>query len=114
MDRISALRNVEDALADFEAGEADLEATERRVLTVLRTYATEFEDEALSAYRASGAPSVDGLVVAAESPAQARGRQETCYRPARRTLRTPERPFPRGSRSNRSSDGSMVPVKRGK
>jgi len=74
MDRISALRNVEDALADFEAGEADLEATERRVLTVLRTYATEFEDEALSAYRASGAPSVDGLVVAAESSAQARDR----------------------------------------
>jgi len=74
MDRISALRNVEDALAEFEAGEADLEATERRVLTVLRTYATEFEDEALSAYRASGAPPVDGLVVVAESPAQARRR----------------------------------------
>ncbi|WP_134668510.1 DUF7854 family protein [Halorussus marinus] len=74
MDRISALRNVEDALADFEAGEADLEATERRVLTVLRTYATEFEEETLSAYRASGAPSVEGLVVVAESPAQARRR----------------------------------------
>ncbi|MFC4448618.1 hypothetical protein [Halorussus aquaticus] len=74
MDRISALRNVEDALADFESGEADLGATERRVVNVLRTYATEFEDGDLSAYRASGAERADGLVVVAESPAQARER----------------------------------------
>jgi hypothetical protein len=71
MDRISALRNVEDALADFESGEADLQATERRVLNVLRTYATEFEDEALSTYRATGSDPADGLVVAAESESQA-------------------------------------------
>jgi hypothetical protein len=38
----------------------------------LRTYATEFEDGKLRAYRATGAPSVDGLVVVAESPAAAR------------------------------------------
>ncbi|WP_135829833.1 DUF7854 family protein [Halorussus halobius] len=74
MDRISALRNVEDALADFESGEADLEATERRVVNVLRTYATEFEDEDLSAYRASGEDPADGLVVVAESRSQARER----------------------------------------
>jgi hypothetical protein len=43
MDRISALRNVEDALREFEDGEADLAATERRVVAVLRTYATDFE-----------------------------------------------------------------------
>ena len=73
MDRISALRNVEDALADFESGEADLQATERRVLNVLRTYATDFEDD-LAAYRASGAARADGLVVVAESSAQARER----------------------------------------
>ena len=74
MDRISALRNVEDALADFESGEADLAATERRVLNVLRTYATEFESDDLAAYRAAGAERADGLVVVAESPAQARER----------------------------------------
>ena len=55
MDRISALRNVEDALRKFENGDADLLATEREVATVLRTYATEFEsDEGLAAYRATG------------------------------------------------------------
>ncbi|WP_435180609.1 hypothetical protein [Halorussus sp. AFM4] len=74
MDRISALRNVEEALAEFESGEADLAATERRVLTVLRTYATEFESGDLAAYRASGTERADGLVVVAESPAQARER----------------------------------------
>ncbi|RBI63181.1 hypothetical protein DMJ13_01120 [halophilic archaeon] len=74
MDRISALRNVEDALADFEAGESDLRETEERVLTVLRTYATEFEDPDLSAYRATGADPADGVVVVAESEADARAR----------------------------------------
>jgi hypothetical protein len=74
MDRISALRNVEDALADFEAGESDLRETEERVLTVLRTYATEFEDPDLSAYRATGDDSADGVVVVAESEADARAR----------------------------------------
>jgi hypothetical protein len=74
MDRISALRNVEDALTDFESGEADLRATERRVLNVLRTYATEFEDDDLSAYRTSGGDRTDGLVVVAESETQARAR----------------------------------------
>lgn len=72
MDRISALRNIEDALATFEAGEADLGQTERRVRNVLRTYATEFEDSDLAAYRARGDPPADGLVVVAESPSQAR------------------------------------------
>ena len=74
MDRISALRNIEDALADFESGEADLQATERRVVNVLRTYATEFEDDDLSAYRASGEDRADGLVVVAETESQARSR----------------------------------------
>jgi len=74
MDRISALRNIEEALADFESGEADLGATERRVVNVLRTYATEFEDEELSPYRATGSDSADGLVVVAESEPEARER----------------------------------------
>ncbi|MFB6130387.1 MAG: hypothetical protein ABEJ28_06160 [Salinigranum sp.] len=75
MDRISALRNVEEALADFESGEADLAATERRVVTILRTYATEFEGkEELSTYRASGDDPADGLVVVAPSAAAARER----------------------------------------
>ena len=74
MDRISALRNVEEALADFESGTDDLAETEERVVAVLRTYATAFEDDDLSAYRASGPECVDGVVVAAESKADARTR----------------------------------------
>jgi hypothetical protein len=74
MDRISALRNVEDALAEFESGEADLGSTEERVVNVLRTYATEFQNEDASAYRASGPDRVEGVVVVAESAAEARDR----------------------------------------
>ncbi len=73
MDRISALRNIEEALREFEAGESDLEATERRVVGVLRTYATDFEgdEEGLRAYRATGSGRADGLVVVAESESAA-------------------------------------------
>lgn len=74
MDRISALRNVEDALADFEDGEASLGDVEDRVLGVLRTYATEFEDGDRAAYRATGDPRVEGVVVVADSEAAARDR----------------------------------------
>lgn len=77
MDRISAIRNVEEALRDFESGEADLAATEQRVVTVLRTYATEFEDADrpdLDAYRAGGGGVADGIVVVAGSPEEARDR----------------------------------------
>lgn len=73
MDRISALRNVEEALRAFEDGEADLAETERRVGTVLRTYATEFEDDRRRAYRARGGE-VDGTVVVASSKSDARDR----------------------------------------
>jgi hypothetical protein len=73
MDRISALRNVEDALTAFEAGEADLTATERRVAAVLRTYATTFEGED-AVYRATGDPPIDGRVVVAPSAPEARER----------------------------------------
>lgn len=75
MDRISALRNVEDALADFEDGEASLGDVEDRVLGVLRTYATEFEGEdSLTAYRATGDPAVEGVVVVAPDTETARDR----------------------------------------
>jgi hypothetical protein len=76
MDRISALRNIEEALRDFESGESDLEATERRVVGVLRSYATDFEgeEEGLRAYQAAGSGRADGLVVVAESEAAARER----------------------------------------
>jgi alkanesulfonate monooxygenase SsuD/methylene tetrahydromethanopterin reductase-like flavin-dependent oxidoreductase (luciferase family) len=73
MDRISAIRNVEEALAAFEAGECDLAGLERRVRGTLRTYATEFEGD-LDAYRASGDDDVDGLVVLASSRREARER----------------------------------------
>jgi hypothetical protein len=72
MDRISALRNVEEALSEFEAGDCDLATMERRVRGVLRTYATEFAEQ--DAYRASGDPAADGVVVLAASPAEARER----------------------------------------
>lgn len=73
MDRISALRNLEDALRAYEAGDIDLAGLEARVETVLRTYATEFDRSDLSVYRATGG-AADGTVVAAESPAAARER----------------------------------------
>jgi len=84
MDRISALRNVEDALGEFEDGEIDLATLERDVRGTLRTYATEFEGE-LAAYRArsdgesvdgtdGGASGVDGMVVVAKSRQGARDR----------------------------------------
>ena len=73
MDRISAIRNVEDALREFENGEADLAATERRVAAVLRTYATEFDGDG-DVYRADGDDPVDGTVVVAPSEPAARER----------------------------------------
>jgi hypothetical protein len=74
MDRISALRNVEDALADFEDGDTTLDDVEDRVLGVLRTYATEFEDGDATAFRATGDPNVEGMVVVAPSKTVARER----------------------------------------
>jgi hypothetical protein len=73
MDRIAALRNIEDALADYERGETDLESMERTVTGVLRTYATAFDDD-LTPYRASGDDPADGLVVVATSRRDARER----------------------------------------
>lgn len=68
MDRIAAIRRIEDALADFEAGETDLEECERRVRAAVRTFATEFDGE-LSAYESDG-----GTVVVASSASEARNR----------------------------------------
>ncbi|ELZ48743.1 hypothetical protein C465_09175 [Halorubrum distributum JCM 9100] len=73
MDRISAIRNVEDALREFEDGDADLAATERRVAAVLRTYATEFDGDG-DVFRAVGDDPVDGTVVVAPSEPAARER----------------------------------------
>jgi hypothetical protein len=75
MDRISALRNIEDAIRDFESGESDLASTERRVVTVLRTFATEFETDtgetALDAWKAVGDDRAAGIVVLAATEAEA-------------------------------------------
>jgi hypothetical protein len=73
MDRISALRNIEESLTAYEDGELSLPALEREVRGVLRTYATSFEEEA-AAYRARGEGRADGLVVVATSPRAARER----------------------------------------
>lgn len=71
MDRISALRNIEDALTAYEDGNLQLPELEREVQGVLRTYATEFDEET-TAYRARGEPPADGVVVVARSPTAAR------------------------------------------
>jgi len=75
VDRIAVIRNIEDALADYEAGEIELASVEERALSALRTYATDFEGER-RAYRASGEEPADGTVVVAESEAEARERIE--------------------------------------
>ncbi|WP_435096227.1 hypothetical protein [Halorubrum sp. N11] len=73
MDRISAIRNVEDALRAFEDGDADLADTERRVAAVIRTYATEFDGDD-DVFRAVGEEPVDGMIVVAPSAPAARER----------------------------------------
>lgn len=73
MDRISALRNVETALTEFEEGEIDLDGLERQVRAVLRTYATDFEDDRTAVYAV--APTAEReVVVVAGSPGEARSR----------------------------------------
>lgn len=73
MDRISAIRNIEDAIRDFEAGESNLAETERQVAATLRTFATEFEGEE-DVFRAVGEAPADGTVVVAPSEPVARER----------------------------------------
>ncbi|WP_058367036.1 DUF7854 family protein [Haloparvum sedimenti] len=73
MDRISAIRNIEDAIRSFEDGECDLSETERRVASILRTYATEFDGDG-DVFRAVGDPPADGTVVVAPSEPAARER----------------------------------------
>lgn len=73
MDRIAALRNIETALTEFEQGETDLEGTERHIRAVLRTYATEFDDDRSAVYRVGDDP---GTVLVAGSPSEARERAE--------------------------------------
>lgn len=73
MDRISALRNIEDALGGFEADELSLPELEREVRGVLRSYATDFDAD-LRTYRAVGDPAAEGVVVLAESRTAARER----------------------------------------
>jgi len=68
MDRIAALRRIEQSLSALESGEADLETCERRIRATVRTFATEFDGE-LSAYRSD-----DGTIVVAASEREARER----------------------------------------
>ncbi|MFB6193631.1 MAG: hypothetical protein ABEI75_01075, partial [Halobaculum sp.] len=72
MDRIAALRNVEEALAAFEEGELTLGEAERRTVTVLRTFASEFDHPDRQVYRA--AVGDRDRIVIADSAADARGR----------------------------------------
>ncbi len=72
MDRISALRNVEDALQDFEDGEIDLLTMDVRIRSVIRTYATNFGT--YTAYRATAPPAIEDIIVAAATPERAKAR----------------------------------------
>lgn len=74
MDRITALRNIENALSEYEDNDRTLPELEREVRGILRTYATEFDDG--TAFRAHGDPSADGIVVVATSRTNARERIE--------------------------------------
>ncbi len=71
MDRIAALRRIEQSLSDLEAGESDLDTCEREIRATVRTFATEFDGD-LSAYRADS-----GIVVVASSEREARERVKT-------------------------------------
>jgi hypothetical protein len=73
MDRISALRNVEEALAEFEEGNVELAELEARVGSILRTYATDFGD-GTATYRVGAKERERPVVVIADSPGQARER----------------------------------------
>ena len=73
MDRISALRNIEDALSDLEAGDADLASVEARIEGVVRSFATDYDGDR-AAYRASSDGPADGLVVVAASSREAESR----------------------------------------
>ena len=75
MDRITALRTIEEALTAYENGELALPELEGEVQGILRTYATEFDEET-TAYRANGDPAVDGLTVVAASRSAAREQME--------------------------------------
>lgn len=68
MDRIAALRRIEQTLAAFESGETDLESCEQAVRATVRTFATEFDGD-LAPYRAES-----GTVVVAASEREARER----------------------------------------
>lgn len=76
MDRISTLRNIEDALSRYEDDDLSLPELEREVRGVLRTYATELQPDA-RAYRVRGTSAVDGLVVVASSRREAREQVES-------------------------------------
>lgn len=73
MDRISALRNVENALSDLESGDVDLASVEDRIVGIVRSFATDYDGD-LDAYRATGTGAADGLVVVASSRTEARER----------------------------------------
>ena len=72
MDRISALRNVEEALREYENGACDLATLERRVRGTVRTYATAFDADGTAPYRVTDAE--QEVVVVAGDPAAARER----------------------------------------
>ncbi|WP_323674382.1 hypothetical protein [Halorubellus sp. PRR65] len=75
MDRISALRNVETALREFEDGECSFAELEGTVQGVLRTYVSSFEGDGVAPYRVVEGPEVAvGVVVVAEDAVGARER----------------------------------------
>lgn len=75
MDRISALRNVESALREFEDGECSFAELEGRVQGVLRTYVSSFEGDGVAPFRVVDGPDAAvGVVVVAADAVVARER----------------------------------------
>ena len=72
MDRISALRNVEETLTEFENGEIELATAERQVRNILRTYATSFDADQKTVYSVEVTNRTNDVVVVASSPGDAR------------------------------------------
>ncbi|WP_439027804.1 DUF7854 family protein [Haloarchaeobius sp. DT45] len=84
MDRISAIRNVEEVLGEFERGEVGLAGLEQRVQAILRTYVSEFDVPDLAVYHVQG--DERGVVVVAAGPNEARERARALWTDAPEVL----------------------------
>ncbi|WP_435360168.1 hypothetical protein [Haloarchaeobius sp. DFWS5] len=89
MDRISAIRNVEEVLGAFERGEVGLASMEQQVQAIIRTYVSEFDVADLAVYRVSDSLEEEdarSVVVVAAGPTEARERARELWTDAPQQL----------------------------